>query len=138
MTLADIRDWLKTLNVAEGCYIGKIDASKEKVIGVYQRPQYTSADIAIGGMDATKTACKHISILVHWNRNARETESKAQWLYNNLLCVRDLEIAGEHVDYIHLLVPEPVDIGTDDNGIYERVIWVDLYYQKKQEVEDNA
>ena len=32
---------------------------------------------------------------------------------------------------VSLMVPEPQDVGTDDNGVYEYVIWLDLIYQRK-------
>ena len=35
-------------------------------------------------------------------------------------------------------VPEPVDVGTDDKGIYERVIWFDIYYERKVDDERNS
>ena len=28
-------------------------------------------------------------------------------------------------------VPEPQDVGTDDSGVYEYVIWLDFIYQRK-------
>lgn len=45
----------------------------------------------------------------------------------------DMLSNDHHIDYLYLAVPEPVDIGTDDKGIYESVIWIDLYYQRKEE-----
>ena len=130
MTLADIRDWIKELGVGEHFYIGKLDNKKEKSIGVYQREPYGPPQIAIGGLDATKTAVKQVSILIHWNKNAKETEGSAQFLYNKLLCERNVTINGTHVNYIYLAIPEPIDVGTDDSGVYERVIWMDLYYER--------
>lgn len=32
---------------------------------------------------------------------------------------------------IELLVPEPVDVGTDNSGVYERVIELKIYYERK-------
>ena len=32
LTLADIRDWIKTLKYSENCYIGKLDNKKDKSI----------------------------------------------------------------------------------------------------------
>ena len=32
---------------------------------------------------------------------------------------------------ISLLQNEPVDVGTDDNNVYERVIELDLYYEER-------
>lgn len=133
ITLANIRDWIKTFGIGENFYIGKLDNKKDKSIGIYQREGYGGSDIAIGGMSATKTACKSISILIHWNKNANETEKAAQELYDKLLRVKDATINEHHIDYLYLAVPEPVDIGTDDKGVYERVIWIDFYYQRKEE-----
>lgn len=31
---------------------------------------------------------------------------------------------------IELLTPEPVDVGTDDKGVYEQVIEVKFYYER--------
>lgn len=133
ITLANIRDWIETLGIGEKFYIGKLDNKKDKSIGIYQREGYGGSNIAIGGMSATKTMSKSISILIHWNKNANETENAAQSLYDKLLRTKDVTINGHHIDYLYLAVPEPVDIGTDDKGVYERVIWIDFYYQRKEE-----
>lgn len=133
ITLASIRDWIKSLDVGKNFYIGKLDNKKDKSVGIYQREGYGGVNMAIGGIDATKTAVKNISILIHWNKNANETEQAAQSLYDKLLRIKDVTINDHHIDYLYLAVPEPVDIGTDDKGVYERVIWIDLYYQRKEE-----
>lgn len=128
--LADIRDWIKTLGVGNHFYIGKIENKKERSVGIYQRQPSGSADIALGGLDCTKTTRKEISVLVHWDKYANETEAAAQTLYDRFLQVTDLEIAGKHVDYLQVDVPEPIDVGTDNNGVYERVIWLTLHYER--------
>lgn len=130
MELADIRDWIKTLGVGDYFYIGKLENKRERSIGVYQRQIPGGANIALGGLDCTKTASKAVSILIHWDKYAHETEEAAQSLYDKILHVSDLEIAGKHVDYLQLDVPEPIDVGTDNNGVYERVIWLTLYYER--------
>lgn len=130
MELADIRDWIKTLGVGDYFYIGKLENKKERSIGIYQRQASGGTNIALGGLDCTKTASKSVSILVHWTKYANEAETAAQELYDKLLHVEDLEIAGKHMDYLQLDVPEPIDVGTDNNGVYERVIWLTLYYER--------
>lgn len=132
--LADIRDWIKSLNytASENCYIGKLDNKKEKSIGVYQLKTSYDVNIAIGGIDNTKTLEKSVSILIHWNKNAKETEQKSQEIYNKLLTSRDFIINDIKVNYIRLLIPEPVDVGTDDKNIYERVIQAIFYYENKE------
>lgn len=133
--LADIRDWIKTLNytASENCYIGKLDNKKDKSIGVYQLKTSNESNIAVGGIDNTKTMEKSVSILIHWNTNARETEQKAYEIYNDLLNAKNFIINNIKVNYIKLLVPEPVDVGTDSKNIYERVIQAIFYYEKKEE-----
>lgn len=133
--LADIRDWIRTLNytASENCYIGKLDNKKDKSIGIYQLKTSNESNVAIGGIDNTKTMEKSVSILIHWNTNAKETEQKAYEIYNKLLNEKNFIINDIKVNYIKLLVPEPVDVGTDSKNIYERVIQATFYYEKKEE-----
>lgn len=133
--LADIRDWIKTLNytASENCYIGKLDNKKDKSIGIYQLKTSNESNVAIGGIDNTKTMEKSVSILIHWNTNAKETEQKAYEIYNKLLNEKNFIINNIKVNYIKLLVPEPIDVGTDSKNIYERVIQATFYYEKKEE-----
>ena len=133
--LADIRDWIKTLNhtASDNHYIGKLDNKKDKSIGVYQLKTSNEANVAVGGIDNTKTLEKSVSILIHWNTNAKETEQKAYEIFNDLLTKKNFEINNIKVNYIKLLVPEPVDVGTDEKNIYERVIQATFYYEKKEE-----
>lgn len=131
MTLAEIRDWLKTLNVAENYYIGRLDNKKEKSLGVYSKPGSGRPVMALGGAGNSSYDIKRISLLLHWNRNASETETAAQCLWNSLFCCTDIEIpSGSHIQYIQPNVPEPVAVGTDDNGIYEYVIELNIYYRR--------
>lgn len=131
MTLSDVRDWLKTLDCAEHYYIGKLDRKQDKSLGVYSRAQTGAPPgIALGGLEATKTAVKQVSLLLHWNNNAKETEAAAQALFDRLRAAENIQTGGCRVDYLRLLVPESVDVGTDENGVYERMIWMDLYYER--------
>lgn len=133
LTLSDIRDWIKTLGYSDNCYIGKLDNKKNESIGVYNYRNTNGANIAVGGINNTKTLSKTVSILIHWNTNAKETESKSLELYNTLLTKQEITINDIKINYIELLVPEPIDVGTDDNNIYERVIQATFYYEKKEE-----
>lgn len=127
--LSDIRDWLKTLITAEHYYIGKLDSKQDKSIGVYQRKNPAPPIKAIG--QESSYEIKPISILIHWNKNANETERTAFELYNQLSAVSSLEINETQVHFIALLQSEPVDVGTDDNGVFERVIEFDIYYKRE-------
>lgn len=159
--LADIKDWLIKLDtktvadinsmavkeandltvkqlfktgyiIADHIYIGKLDNKKEKSIGVYQLQTSNPPNIAIGGLGNTKIFEKPVSILIHWNKNAKETELKALELYYKLLNSRNFTINDNKVNYIQLLEPEPVDVGSDDSNVYERVIRAIFYYKKEE------
>lgn len=133
ITLAEVRDWIKTFNAANNYYIGKIDNKQENSIGIYQRKTIDGPRVAIGGRLLASYDVKSISILIHWNKNANETEKRAQYLYNRLFEAESVVIGGIPVKLIALLQNEPVDVGTDDNNVYERVIELDLYYERERE-----
>ena len=131
LTLADIRDWLKTLNNrCNNYYIGRLDDKKEKSIGVYQLDDDSPNRICIGGLDNTKTAGKSISILIYYNKNASETEQFASSFFNELnelSAQSQIKIGNTTVSYIKLLQNEPIDV-TGDSEIYKRVIEVTFFY----------
>lgn len=127
--LSDVRDWLKTLISAKFYYIGKLDSKNDESIGIYQRKNPAPPVIAIG--QPSSYEIKPISILIHWNKNANETEKAAYELYKQLEAVSLLTLNNTHVQFIQLLQSEPVDVGTDDSGVYERVIEFNLYYERK-------
>ena len=131
ITLAEVRDWIKTFNAANNYYIGKIDNKQENSIGIYQRKTIDGPRVAIGGRSLASYDVKSISILIHWNKNANETEKRAQYLYNRLFEAESVVIGETPIKMIALLQNEPVDVGTDDNNLYERVIELDLYYERE-------
>ncbi|VTS69449.1 phage tail terminator protein [Streptococcus australis] len=131
ITLAEVRDWIKTFNAANNYYIGKIDNKQENSIGIYQRKTIDGPRVAIGGRSLASYDVKSISILIHWNKNANETEKRAQYLYNRLFEAESVVIGETPIKMIALLQNEPVDVGTDDNNVYERVIELDLYYERE-------
>lgn len=116
--------------VADHFYIGKLDTKKQKAIGVYQL-QPINPNVAVGGLSNTKIKEKDVSILIHWNNNANETETKALELYYKFMNARNFHITENIlVNYIDLLVPEPIDVGTDNANVYERVIQARFYYEE--------
>lgn len=134
LKMTDIREWVSGLGVTDDSrvYIGKLDNKKQKSIGVYSRKREMTEEVALGGREMTSCATKSISILIHWNKSLRESEEAAQALFAALQNASvDFTIGDANVCYIALQVQEPVDVGTDDSGVYEFVIWVDFIYQRK-------
>lgn len=133
--LKDIRQYIASLGIAvdEHVYIGKLDSKQQKSIGVYSRPTSGSPRTALGGLDCTTYDIKPVSLLVHWTRSASESEEAAFLLFEKLRSTTRLSIGDTHIHYLRLMVPEPQAIDTDDHGVYEYVIWLDLIYERKDE-----
>ncbi|MCI5723011.1 MAG: minor capsid protein [Erysipelotrichaceae bacterium] len=129
MRLYEIRNWLKTLNLFEHYYIGKLDQKPDKAIGVYQLSASGSPIMALGNKSSYNV--KRASLLIHWNNNARETDNAANDLFEAIINAEHPAIGNWKVQFINMLVPEPQDVGTDDKGIYESVIEIEIYYERK-------
>ena len=128
MTLKDIRDWLKPqVEDVQACYSGKMDAMKNKVLGLYNRAS-NNDKIAIGGLNNTSTATKSITILLHWDKNYDTTEQKAKSIYD--LFNGQRAVIGNYECFFIMKNDEPVGIGTDDNGIFEFVIDLNIIYKR--------
>ena len=133
LKLTELRHWIASLGIAEDqhVYIGKLDNKQQKSIGVYGRSGSGSPDIALGGLERTTYDTKRLSLLVHWTTRKSESEVAAYELFEKLRNVSSLDIGDTHINYLRLMVPEPQDVGTDDGGVYEYVIWLDFIYQRK-------
>ena len=133
LQLTEIRQWIASLGIAEDqhVYMGKLDNKQQKSIGVYGRSGSGSPDIALGGLECTTYDTKRLSLLVHWTTRKAESEVAAYELFEKLRNVSSLDIGDTHINYLRLMVPEPQDVGTDDGGVYEYVIWLDLIDERK-------
>ena len=130
--IGDVRDYIAGLGIADNTnvYCGKLDDKKNKSIGVYNNNKQRSVQMAVGGLNNSSYRIKSVSILVHWNTSVRDTEKTAEQLYNMLRDMNHITINDTKVFFTKMLVDEPVDVGTDDNGIFECVIEVDIYYER--------
>lgn len=133
LTLNDIRGYIAGLGIADdkNVYIGKLNNKKDRSIGVYHRQGSGPPVMALGGYDHSSYDIRRISLLIHWDKDVRASEQAAYGLYEKLKNVSSLSIGDTPINCIILQVPEPVDVGTDDNGVYEYVIWLDFVYQRK-------
>ena len=133
LKLTEIRQWIASLGIAEDqhVYIGKLDNKQQKSIGVYGRNGSGSPGIALGGLECTTYDTKRLSLLVHWNSDKEESEAAAYDLFEKIRNLSSLDIGDTHIHCIRLMVPEPQDVGTDDGGVFEYVIWLDFIYQRK-------
>lgn len=132
MTLADVRDYIASLNITEPqkVYMGKLDAKPDKTIGVYHSKHQHTYKTAIGGASLESYGTKYVTLLVHWNKSPRDTEKAATALFEALTATREAQINNdETIKFIQPLY-EIQDVGTDDSGIYEMVIEAAFIYAK--------
>ena len=130
VTLADVRDYLRSFNLFDGYYVGRIDASKKNVLGVYDlMPNRRHKTI---GKGTQKYDIKGVSLLIHGDANKTSTEKLAISLYEALEGVEDGQIAGKNINIIDLQQDAPIDVDADSSKIYEYVIEV-LFYVEREE-----
>lgn len=134
LTIGGIRQYISGLGIAadDNVYIGKLDGKKQKSIGVYGRKSSGQPFTAAGGLECTTHDTKLVSLLVHWNKSQEETEKAASELFKKLRYETSLIIGETRIDYLRLMVPEPQDVGTDEGGVHEYVIWLDFIYERKR------
>ena len=126
--LEDIQLIVKSMVLASNVYIGKLDAKKQKSIGVYNFKRGDAYEHGIG--QELSYGAKKVTFLVHWNKSPTETEKAAIALFNNLRSIRNEEINGKTILFVRPLVNAPVDVGTDDAGIFEMVIEAEFIFER--------
>ena len=129
LTLADVRDYLKSFNLFKGYYVGRIDANKKNVLGVYDlRNRARHKTI---GTNTNKYEVKGVSLLIHGDRNKTNTEKLAIKLYEALESAENGEIAGRKINIIDLQQDAPIDVDADSSKVYEYVIEVLFYVERE-------
>lgn len=127
-----VMQWLKTLGAFDAdtkWTMARMDAAKEKRIGVYAFEDTAGAsEVAIGGRAATLTRLARYRVLVHWTKNSRDTEQAALALCDALAFNPPVSIDG--LASAHVRLDRCENVGPDDNGIFEQVVLLDIYYQE--------
>lgn len=123
MTLKDIKGWLKQSIDADIWSISS-QPMGDKSITIYSSNP-VAYRLPMNGLTVYKT--KAISVLVHWNKNPTETEEKANEVFT-ILSKNQPTINGSRVVKFDMRTDEPVFLGTDEEGIYEYVINLVIYY----------
>ena len=129
LTLADVRDYLKSFDLFKGYYVGRIDANKKDILGVYDlRNRARHKTI---GTNTNKYEVKGVSLLIHGDTNKTNTEKLAIKLYEALESAENGEIAGRKINIIDLQQDAPIDVDADTNNVYEYVIEVLFYVERE-------
>ena len=129
ITLADVRDYLKSFNLFSGYYVGRIDANKKNVLGVYDLRNRARHETV--GLNTKRYDIKGVSLLIHGDTNKTNTEKLAIKLYEALESAENGEIAGRKINIIDLQQDAPIDVDADTNNVYEYVIEVLFYVERE-------
>lgn len=129
MRVSDIRDYIETLGLADIVYSSKMPVDgTPRMIGVYNSKHPYPYKPAIGTQ--MSYGILHVTILIHWTRDPDETEEQTDRVFKALTEAREAEVNGKTIKFI-LPEYEAMDVGTDPNGIFERVIEAAIYYKKE-------
>lgn len=129
--LEDVRDWLKSFDLFENYYVGRLDSKKKNSLGVYNLAD-SGRHETIGNLK--KYEKKGVSLLIHGTSNKTETEKKAWKLYSKLEEIitycNYTKIGNNNVYFIELLNNQPIDVDQDSSSTYEYVIELNIYFEK--------
>ena len=135
MTLADVRDYIASLNLADHVYMAKLPDKQDRSIGVYNSKHQYPHKVAIGGPALESYGTRYITLLVHWNKSPRETEKAATDLFEAIRSTREAKINdaiqkgdGANLAFIQIdSMPEyklcllKKDVQTNDDEIYNKI-----------------
>lgn len=126
MTLKQYKDDFKaSFNWNEAISIGKIDNNKEKAICFYNSKRTLSPVKAI---DESSYKYKPITILLRYTKNQDTAEQMANSIYE-FYDDRTFNIENKRV-YAQHLYNDPMNLGTDENGVYEYSIELNILEER--------
>lgn len=130
MTLKEIKDWFKTeydgITEFEQCSINKIDKNLDKAICFYKSKRNISYINALG---LNTYSVKPLTVLIRFAENQDYAEIEANKLYN-FFDKKNATINSKMTFFKHLY-ENPIYLGTDDKGIIEYSLEIDLYYERE-------
>lgn len=129
ITLAGVKDWVKSLGIGEHFSVGRINTNLDKSLGIYQRDARTPYTIPVGGLANKSYDTKNVTILMHWTDNASESERAALELFEAIQSQDNVVIDNKHVKFIRL-VTDPIDVTDPQMGVYEYVIQLDFITER--------
>lgn len=125
-----VKDYLKTIiKDCEKWYIGKMDENQEKAIAIYANRR-NLAKIS-NFKDLQSYGILPITLLLRWTKNYNTAETKANDIYELLDC--SSFFIDNYRCNINCLYDGPIDLGSDENGVYKFSIELNLLYRKGEE-----
>lgn len=127
LTLSKIRDYFKNNFEFDGkITIGKIDKNEQKAICFYKSDRTIPYNPTIGYNKSTNI--KPITILLRYTKNQDTAENKALDIYE-FFEGKTFFIEKKRT-FIIMDFEEPINLGTDEDGVYEYSIGLNLYVER--------
>ena len=129
ISIKQIKDYFKTtFNWTDSISIGKIDNNQEKAVCFYNSNRNLAYSPVIGGKENKSTYIKPITILLRYTKNQDSAETKAQEIYE-FFEERTFFVNSKRI-FTMMSTDDPVNLGTDEKGVYEYSIEIDLYIER--------
>ena len=129
ISLKQIKDYFKAESSwTDSISIGKIDNNQEKALCFYNSKRNLAYSPVIGGKNNKSTYIKPITILLRYTKNQDSAESKIQEIYE-FFEGRTFSINQKRI-FVMMNTEEPINLGTDEKGVYEYSIEMDLYIER--------
>lgn len=122
-----VKDYLKTvISECEKWYIGKMDENQEKAIAIYSNRRQLDSISKFKNLQSY--GILPITLLLRWTKNYNLAERKANYIYELLDC--SSFFIDDYRCNIDCLYDGPIDLGSDENGVYKFSIELNLLYRK--------
>lgn len=122
-----VKDYLKTIITdCDKWYIGKMDENQEKAISLYSNRRNLAKLSEFKNLQSY--GILPITLLLRWTKNYNTAETKANDIYELLNC--SSFFIDDYKCNINCLYDGPIDLGSDENGIYKFSIELNLLYRK--------
>lgn len=122
-----VKDYLKTIiKDCDKWYIGKMDENQEKAIAIYSNRRQLESLSKF--KDLQSYGILPITLLLRWTKNYNTAETKADDIYELLDC--SSFFIDDYKCNINCLYDGPIDLGSDENGVYKFSIELNLLYRK--------
>ena len=129
ISLKQIKDYFKSeFNWSDSISIGKIDNNQEKAICFYNSRRQLAYSPVIGGKSNKSTYIKPITVLLRYTKNQDSAENKIESRYE--FFEERTFLIGKKRIFVIMNTDGPINLGTDDKGIYEYSIEMDLYIER--------
>lgn len=122
-----VKDYLKTIiKECEKWYIGKMDENQEKAIAIYTNRRSLAKISQFKNLQSY--GILPITLLLRWTKNYSTAETKANEIYELLDC--SSFFIDDYRCNINCLYDGPIELGSDENGVYKFSIELNLLYRK--------